>query len=78
MLGGPFSNIAHSCNPVVATKTGLKLGEYVVTEAGIGADLDAEKFMNIKCRKAGIAHSVIVLVATIRSTKMNGGVARPI
>ena len=74
--GGPFANIAHGCNSVVATKTALKLGDYVVTEAGFGADLGAEKFMNIKCRKAGIAPSVIVLVATVRASKMNGGVAR--
>ncbi len=74
--GGPFANIAHGCNSVVATKTALKLGDYVVTEAGFGADLGAEKFMNIKCRKAGIAPSVIVLVATVRASKMNGGVAK--
>ena len=74
--GGPFANIAHGCNSVVATKTALKLGDYVVTEAGFGADLGAEKFMNIKCRKAGIAPSVVVLVATIRASKMNGGVAK--
>ena len=74
--GGPFANIAHGCNSVVATKTALKLGDYVVTEAGFGADLGAEKFMNIKCRKAGISPSVVVLVATVRASKMNGGVAR--
>lgn len=74
--GGPFANIAHGCNSVVATKTALKLGDYVVTEAGFGADLGAEKFMNIKCRKAGLSPSVVVLVATVRASKMNGGVAR--
>lgn len=74
--GGPFANIAHGCNSVVATKTALKLADYVVTEAGFGADLGAEKFMNIKCRKAGIAPDAVVLVATIRAMKMNGGVAR--
>ncbi len=74
--GGPFANIAHGCNSVVATKTALKLADYVVTEAGFGADLGAEKFLNIKCRKAGIAPSAIVIVATIRAVKMNGGVAR--
>ena len=74
--GGPFANIAHGCNSVIATKTALKLSDYVVTEAGFGADLGAEKFMNIKCRKAGLSPSVIVLVATIRAMKMNGGVAR--
>ncbi|HCV88352.1 MAG TPA: formate--tetrahydrofolate ligase [Alphaproteobacteria bacterium] len=74
--GGPFANIAHGCNSVIATKTALKLSDYVVTEAGFGADLGAEKFMNIKCRKAGIAPSAIVLVATVRAMKMNGGVAR--
>jgi formate--tetrahydrofolate ligase len=74
--GGPFANIAHGCNSVVATKTALKLADYVVTEAGFGADLGAEKFMNIKCRKAGLAPSVVVLVATVRAMKMNGGVAK--
>ena len=74
--GGPFANIAHGCNSVNATKTALKLSDYVVTEAGFGADLGAEKFMNIKCRKAGIAPSVVVLVATVRAMKMNGGVAK--
>ena len=71
--GGPFANIAHGCNSVIATKTALKLSDYVVTEAGFGLDLGAEKFMNIKCRKAGIAPSVVVLVATVRAMKMNGG-----
>ena len=74
--GGPFANIAHGCNSVVATKTALKLADYVVTEAGFGADLGAEKFMNIKCRKAGLAPSAIVVVATIRAMKMNGGVQK--
>jgi len=74
--GGPFANIAHGCNSVVATKTALKLADYVVTEAGFGADLGAEKFMNIKCRKAGISPAVVVCVATIRAMKMNGGVAK--
>jgi len=74
--GGPFANIAHGCNSVVATKTALKLADYVVTEAGFGADLGAEKFMNIKCRKAGLSPSAIVVVATIRAMKMNGGVQK--
>ncbi|RED18693.1 formate--tetrahydrofolate ligase [Pontivivens insulae] len=74
--GGPFANIAHGCNSVVATTTALKLADYVVTEAGFGADLGAEKFMNIKCRKAGIAPSAVVVVATVRAMKMNGGVAK--
>ncbi|MEO0496767.1 MAG: formate--tetrahydrofolate ligase [Pseudomonadota bacterium] len=74
--GGPFANIAHGCNSVVATKTALKLADYVVTEAGFGADLGAEKFMDIKCRKAGIAPDAVVIVATVRAMKMNGGVAR--
>jgi len=74
--GGPFANIAHGCNSVIATKTALKLADYVVTEAGFGADLGAEKFMNIKCRKAGLAPDCVVLVATIRAMKMNGGVAK--
>mgnify|MGYP001195061593 FL=1 len=75
--GGPFANIAHGCNSVVATKTALKLADYVVTEAGFGADLGAEKFMNIKCRKAGISPDAVVLVATVRAMKMNGGVSKP-
>ena len=74
--GGPFANIAHGCNSVIATTTALKVADYVVTEAGFGADLGAEKFMNIKCRKAGIAPSVVVCVATVRAMKMNGGVAK--
>ena len=74
--GGPFANIAHGCNSVIATTTALKLADYVVTEAGFGADLGAEKFMNIKCRKAGLAPSVVVVVATVRAMKMNGGLAK--
>ena len=74
--GGPFANIAHGCNSVIATTTALKLADYVVTEAGFGADLGAEKFLNIKCRKAGLSPSVVVCVATIRAMKMNGGVAK--
>ena len=74
--GGPFANIAHGCNSVIATTTALKLADYVVTEAGFGADLGAEKFLNIKCRKAGLAPSVVVCVATVRAMKMNGGVAK--
>ncbi len=74
--GGPFANIAHGCNSVIATKAALKLGEYVVTEAGFGADLGAEKFFDIKCRKAGLKPSAAVIVATVRAMKMNGGVAK--
>lgn len=74
--GGPFANIAHGCNSVVATKTALKLADYVVTEAGFGADLGAEKFFDIKCRKAGLSPDAAVIVATIRAMKMNGGVAK--
>jgi len=74
--GGPFANIAHGCNSVIATKTALKLADYVVTEAGFGADLGAEKFFDIKCRKAGLRPSAAVVVATVRAMKMNGGVAR--
>lgn len=74
--GGPFANIAHGCNSVIATSTALKVADYVVTEAGFGADLGAEKFMNIKCRKAGLAPDCVVLVATVRAMKMNGGVAK--
>jgi len=76
MHGGPFANIAHGCNSVMATCTALKLGDYVVTEAGFGADLGAEKFFNIKCRKAGLKPDAVVLVATIKALKMHGGVAR--
>ena len=72
--GGPFANIAHGCNSVIATKAGLKLADYVVTEAGFGADLGAEKFLNIKCRKSGIKPDCVVIVATIRALKMHGGV----
>lgn len=71
--GGPFGNIAHGCNSVIATKVGLKLADYVVTEAGFGADLGAEKFINIKCRKAGLRPSLVVVVATIRALKYHGG-----
>ena len=74
--GGPFANIAHGCNSVIATKTSLKISDYVVTEAGFGADLGAEKFFNIKCRKAGLSPNAVVLVATIRALKMHGGVAK--
>ncbi|MCC5999965.1 MAG: formate--tetrahydrofolate ligase [Pararhodobacter sp.] len=74
--GGPFANIAHGCNSVIATRTALKLADYVVTEAGFGADLGAEKFFDIKCRKAGLTPSVAVIVATVRAMKMNGGVAK--
>ena len=74
--GGPFANIAHGCNSILATKTAMKLSEYVVTEAGFGADLGAEKFLDIKCRKAGIQPSCVVLVATIRALKMHGGVEK--
>ncbi len=74
--GGPFANIAHGCNSVIATKTALKLADYVVTEAGFGADLGAEKFMDIKCRKAGLKPEAVVIVATVRAMKMNGGVAK--
>src|SRR5215468_6333458 len=73
--GGPFANIAHGCNSVIATKTALKLGDYVVTEAGFGADLGAEKFFDIKCRKAGLKPDAAVVVATVRALKMHGGVA---
>ncbi len=74
--GGPFANIAHGCNSVIATKTALKLADYVVTEAGFGADLGAEKFFNIKCRKAGLKPAAVVLVATVRALKMHGGVGK--
>ena len=74
--GGPFANIAHGCNSVMATQTGLRLGDYVVTEAGFGADLGAEKFFDIKCRKAGLAPDAVVIVATVRALKMHGGVAK--
>lgn len=74
--GGPFANIAHGCNSVIATRTGLALADYVVTEAGFGADLGAEKFMDVKCRIAGLKPDAVVLVATVRALKMNGGVAK--
>ena len=74
--GGPFANIAHGCNSVIATKTALKLADYVVTEAGFGADLGAEKFFDIKCRKAGLKPSATVVVATVRALKMHGGVSK--
>ena len=74
--GGPFANIAHGCNSVIATKTALKLADYVVTEAGFGADLGAEKFFDIKCRKAGLNPEAVVIVATIRALKMNGGLSK--
>lgn len=74
--GGPFANIAHGCNSVIATRAGLALADYVVTEAGFGADLGAEKFFDIKCRQAGLRPDAVVLVATVRALKMNGGVAK--
>jgi formate--tetrahydrofolate ligase len=74
--GGPFANIAHGCNSVIATKAALKMADYVVTEAGFGADLGAEKFLNIKCRSAGLAPSAAVIVATVRALKMQGGVGK--
>jgi formate--tetrahydrofolate ligase len=77
MHGGPFANIAHGCNSVMATTAALKLADYVVTEAGFGADLGAEKFFNIKCRKAGLSPDAVVLVATTKALKMHGGVAKP-
>ena len=76
MHGGPFANIAHGCNSVMATQAGLRLADYVITEAGFGADLGAEKFFNIKCRKAGLSPDAVVLVATIKALKMQGGVAK--
>ena len=74
--GGPFANIAHGCNSVIATKTALKMGDYAITEAGFGADLGAEKFLDIKCRMAGLVPSAVVLVATVRALKMHGGLAK--
>ena len=74
--GGPFANIAHGCNSVTATKMALKLGDYAITEAGFGADLGAEKFLDIKCRMAGLTPSAVVLVATVRALKMHGGLAK--
>ena len=76
MHGGPFANIAHGCNSVIATTAALKLADYVITEAGFGADLGAEKFFDIKCRKAGLKPDCVVIVATIRALKMHGGVAK--
>src|SRR5207342_1712756 len=72
--GGPFANIAHGCNSVMATQAALKLADYVVTEAGFGADLGAEKFVDIKCRKAGLKPSAAVIVATVRALKFHGGI----
>src|SRR5437773_8905107 len=72
--GGPFANIAHGCNSVIATQTALKLADYVVTEAGFGADLGAEKFIDIKCRKSGLRPDAVVIVATIRALKYHGGI----
>src|SRR4026208_507028 len=74
--GGPFANIAHGCNSVIATKVALKLADYVITEAGFGADLGAEKFLDIKCRKAGLRPDCVVIVATIRALKLHGGVKK--
>src|SRR5258708_23938535 len=74
--GGPFANIAHGCNSVIATRAALGLADYVVTEAGFGADLGAEKFLDIKCRVAGLAPAGAIIVATVRALKMHGGVAR--
>ena len=76
VLGGPFANIAHGCNSVRATRTALKLADYVITEAGFGADLGAEKFFDIKCRMAGLKPDAVVLVSTVRSLKYNGGVPK--
>ena len=74
--GGPFANIAHGCNSIIATKMALKLGEYVVTEAGFGADLGAEKFLNIKCRKLGVSPDAVVIVATLKALKYHGGASK--
>ena len=74
--GGPFANIAHGCNSVMATKTAMKLADYTITEAGFGADLGAEKFFDIKCRYAGLKPDAVVLVATVRALKMHGGVPK--
>lgn len=76
MHGGPFANIAHGCNSVRATRLALKLADYCITEAGFGSDLGAEKFMDIKCRMAGLAPSCVVVVATVRALKYNGGVPK--
>src|SRR5678809_1159937 len=75
--GGPFANIAHGCNSVMATKTALKLADFVVTEGGFGADLGAEKFVDIKCRKAGLKPDAAVIVATVRAIKYHGGIDVP-
>ena len=75
--GGPFANIAHGCNSIIATRMALKLGDYAVTEAGFAADLGAEKFIDIKCRKAGLKPSAVVIVATVRALKYHGGVPKP-
>ena len=74
--GGPFANIAHGCNSVMATRMALRMGDYTVTEAGFGADLGAEKFLDIKCRMAGLAPDAVVIVATVRALKMHGGLAQ--
>lgn len=74
--GGPFANIAHGCNSVIATKMAMNLGDYAVTEAGFGADLGAEKFLDIKCRLANLKPSAVVIVATIRALKMHGGISK--
>ena len=74
--GGPFANIAHGCNSIIATKLAMSLADYVITEAGFGADLGAEKFLDIKCRVAGIKPKAVVLVATVRALKFNGGIAK--
>ena len=74
--GGPFANIAHGCNSVIATKTAMKMADYAITEAGFGADLGAEKFLDIKCRMAGLTPSAVVLVATVRALKMHGGLSK--
>ena len=74
--GGPFANIAHGCNSIIATKLGMKLADYTITEAGFGADLGAEKFLNIKCRKAQIKPDIVVIVATIKALKYHGGVEK--
>ena len=75
--GGPFANIAHGCNSLTATRMAMKLADYAITEAGFGEDLGAEKFLDIKCRMAGIKLDAVVIVATVRALKYNGGVAKP-
>ena len=75
-MGGPFANIAHGCNSVMATQLAIKLGDYAITEAGFGADLGAEKFLDIKCRQANLNPEAVVIVATVRALKMHGGVAK--